>query len=270
MKISWTMPIGLGLLVLSLGVSVSAEEIPGEPTGHQIAVNVDEREDGDDQISESTWTLTNKAGKTRIRHTLRYWKDYDGTDSGLSSKSFIYFDTPPDVKDTTFLNWSQEDYAADDDQWIYLPALRKVRRIASGDKENSFMGSDLIYDDMGDREVEEDTFTLLRVENDNGTKMYVVQAVAKKENYIYSKRIAWVNAETWTIPKIEFYDRKGRLLKIMESDWVQTDGIWNPAKMVVNNQLTGHRTQIENSNVKYNQGLKESLFTERSLRKGAP
>ena len=258
-----------GAIVLAQALPAWSEEIPGEPTGHQIAVNVDEREDGDDQISESTWTLTNKAGKTRIRHTLRYWKDYDGKD-GLSSKSFIYFDTPPDIKDTTFLNWSQEDYEADDDQWIYLPALRKVRRIASGDKENSFMGSDLIYDDMGDREVEEDTFTLLRVENDNGTKMYVVQAIAKQENYIYSKRLAWVNAETWTIPKIEFYDRKGRLLKIMKSDWVQVDGIWNWEKTVVENQLSGHRTEIAISNVKFNQSLKDSLFTERSLRKGAP
>ena len=69
---------------------------------------------------------------------------------------------------------------------------------------------------------------------------------------------------------MEFYDRKGRLLKIMKSEWVQIDGIWTPVKMVVNNQLTGHRTEIENKNVKYNQGLKESLFTERSLRKGAP
>ncbi len=269
MKIIGTMTIGLGVLVLSTPLSIAAAEIPGEPTGHEIAINVDEREDGDDQISEATWTLTNKAGKTRKRHTLRYWKDYEGKD-GLSSKSFIYFEFTPDVKDTTFLNWSQEDYEADDDQWIYLPALRKVRRIASGDKENSFMGSDLIYDDMGDREVEEDTFTLLRVEHDNGTKMYVVQAVAKQENYIYSKRLAWVNAETWTIPKIEFYDRKGRLLKIMKSDWVQIEGIWNWEKTVVENQLTGHRTQIDVSKVRFNQGLKESVFTERSLRKGAP
>ena len=258
-----------GAILLTQALPAWAEEIPGEPTGHEIAVLVDEREDGDDQISESTWTLTNKAGKQRIRQTLRYWMDYDGKD-GLSSKSFIYFDRPPDVKDTTFLNWSQEDYQADDDQWIYLPALRKVRRIASGDKENSFMGSDLIYDDMGDREVEEDTFTLLRVENENSTKMYVVQAIAKKPNYIYSKRIAWINGARWTPEKMEFYDRKGRLLKIAESDWVQIDGIWTPTKMVVNNQLTGHQTLIENKNVKYNQGLKESLFTERSLRKGAP
>ena len=97
-----------------------------------------------------------------------------------------------------------------------------------------------------------------------------MQAIAKQENYIYSKRLAWVNAETWTIPKIEFYDRKGRLLKIMKSDWVQVDGIWNWEKTVVENQLSGHRTEIAISNVKFNQSLKDSLFTERSLRKGAP
>ena len=79
-----------------------------------------------------------------------------------------------------------------------------------------------------------------------------------------------MNAETWTTPKIEFYDRKGRLLKIMTSDWEQIDGIWNWKKTVVNNQLSGHKTELEMSNVKFNQGLRESLFTERSLRKGAP
>ena len=82
---------------------------------------------------------------------------------------------------------------ADDDQWIYLPALRKVRRIASGDKENSFMGSDMIYDDMADREVEEDRHKLLRVEQNNGTKFYVLESIPTKENYIYSKKLRWVN-----------------------------------------------------------------------------
>jgi hypothetical protein len=245
---------------LAQALPTQAEEISGEPSGREIAVQVDEREDGDDQVSESLWTLINKQGKKRVRKTLRYWKDYDGQD-GLSSKSFIYFEAPPDVKDTTFLNWSQEDPDADDDQWIYLPALRKVRRIASGDKENSY---------MGDREVDEDTHTLVRVEQNNGTKFYVVQAVAKKENYIYSRKLTWVNAETWTVPKIEFYDRKGRLLKTMHVEWTQVDGIWNWKRTVVENQLTGHRTEVDISKVKFNQGLKESLFTERSLRKGAP
>ncbi len=95
-----TILVATGAIFFANIPPISAEEIPGEPTGHEIAINVDEREDGDDQISEATWTLTNKAGKTRKRHTLRYWKDYEGKD-GLSSKSFIYFEFPPDVKDTT-------------------------------------------------------------------------------------------------------------------------------------------------------------------------
>lgn len=269
MKTICIMTIGLGLLLLSTIAPVYAQEVPGEPTGREIAVFVDEREDGDDQISEANWTLTNSKGKTRKRHTLRYWKDYDGND-GLSSKSFIYFNFPPDVKDTTFLSWSQEDAEADDDQWIYLPALRKVRRIASGDKENSFMGSDIIYDDMADREVEEDSHKLLRVEEENGTKFYVLESIPKKVKYIYSKKLRWVNAENWTEPRIEFYDRKGRLLKIWTTDWAQIDGIWNWQRTVVENQLTGHKTELMISNVRFNQNIKESVFTERSLRKGKP
>jgi outer membrane lipoprotein-sorting protein len=251
--------------VLPLG----AQEIPGEPSGREIAIKVDQREDGNDQVSRGVWTLVNEKGQKRVRDTLRYWKDYDGREE-IDTKTFIYFNSPPDVKDTTFLNWSYENPETDDDQWIYLPALRKVRRIASGDKENSFMGSDLIFDDLGDRQVDEDEHKLVRVENENGTKLYVVEAVAKKPDYIYSKKLTWVNAEQWTVPKIEFYDRKGRLLKVMHTEWMQVDGIWNWKHTVVENQLTGHRTEIEISDVKMNQGLDDNLFTERSLRTGAP
>jgi outer membrane lipoprotein-sorting protein len=248
---------------------LSAEEIPGEPTGREIAVKVDTREDGDDQVSRGVWTLINDKGQKRVRDTLRYWKDYDGKD-GLSSKTFVYFSSPPDVKDTTFLNWSQENAEAEDDQWIYLPALRKVRRIAAGDKENSFMGSDLIFDDLGDREVDEDEHKLVRVENENGTKFYIVEAIPKKKDYIYSKKLTWVNAQNWTTPKTEFYDRKGQLLKIMRTEWAQVDGIWNWKRTVVENQQTGHRTEIDISDVKMNKGFDDSLFTEQSLRNGAP
>lgn len=266
------MPVVMLLVVTLLWAGVlplGAEGIPGEPSGREIAVRVDEREDGDDQISQGVWTLINKKGQKRVRETIRYWKDYDQQD-GLSSKTFVYFSSPPDVKDTTFLNWSYQDPETDDDQWIYLPALRKVRRIASGDKENSFMGSDLIFDDLGDREVDEDEHKLVRVENHNGTKLYVVEAIPKKAGYIYSKKLTWVNTENWTVPKIEFYDRKGRLLKIMHTEWAQVDGIWNWKRTVVENQLSGHRTEIDISEVKFNRRLSESLFTERSLRKGAP
>ncbi len=256
--------------VLFTGVlPLGAEEIPGEPSGREIAVKVDELEDGDDQVSQAVWTLINRRGQRRVRKTLRYWKDYDGR-GGISSKTFTYFASPPDIKNTTFLNRSFEDPEVDDDQWIYLPALRKVRRIASGDKENSFMGSDLIFDDLGDRHVDEDEHRLLRVENQGGTKLYVVEAIAKKKGYIYSKKLTWVNAEQWTVPKVEYYDRKGRLLKTQHTEWMQVDGIWNWKRTVVENHLTGHRTEIEIANVKFNQGLKPSLFTERSLRKGAP
>lgn len=264
----WTLLFCVGIF-LAAALPLSATEIPGEPTGREIALKVDQREDGDDQVSQGLWTLTNRQGQKRVRNTVRYWKDYDGRD-GLSSKTFVYFSSPPDVKDTTFLNWSYEDPDTDDDQWIYLPALRKVRRIASGDKENSFMGSDLIFDDLGDREVDEDEHKLVRVENENGTKLYVVEAIPKKKDYIYSRKLTWVNAEHWTVPKIEFYDRKGRLLKIMRTEWTQVDGIWNWKRTVVENQLTGHTTEIDISDVKFNQGLEDSFFTERSLRKGAP
>lgn len=118
----------------------------------------------------------------------------------------------------------------------------------------------------GDQEVDEDEHKLIRVENQDGIKFYVVEAIPKKKDYIYRRKPSWVHAQDWTVPKIEFYDRKGQLLKIMRTEWMQVDGIWTWKRTVVENQQSGHRTEIDLSDVKMNQGLDDSRFTERSLR----
>lgn len=253
--------------VLCLPFVLRAQEKGREITGREIMLRVDNREDGDDQVSKSTWRLVNKRGEERIRKTGRYWGDYEGKD-GLDTKLVILFEYPPDVKDTGFLNWSYMDPERDDDQWLYLPALRKVRRIAGRDKEKAFMGSDFIFDDLGDRQVDEDTHTRLRTEEINGKRYYIVESIPKKKGYIYSKKIQWVEQETWLVPKIEFYDRKGRHLKTQEVEWQQVDGIWTWKKAEMRNLLTKHRTFVEVSDVQINIGLTDQTFTERTIRRG--
>jgi len=129
--------------------------IAGAITGEEIAKLWDNRDDGDTSISKSRFILENKRGQQRVRQTIRYWKDEDGKD-GFEEKSVIFFLSPPDIRKTAFLNWSYADINKDDDQWLYLPALKKVKRIASDNKDDYFMGTDLTYDDMGDRKIEED------------------------------------------------------------------------------------------------------------------
>ena len=126
-----------------------------ELTGRDIMVKVDERPDGDEQRSVMKMTLINRRGKTRERSLLMYTKDY-----GKDSKSLMYFQSPGDVKGTGFLAWDYDYPKKDDDQWLYLPALKKSRRISSSSRNDYFMGTDFTYDDMGDRNVDEDIHEL--------------------------------------------------------------------------------------------------------------
>ena len=237
------------------------------PNGLEIMTRVDQRDDGDDQQSTALFQLVNKRGQKRLRHTVRLWKDYDGAD-GLDAKMITFFQSPPDVKGTGFLSWSYVAGEKDDDQWLYLPALRKVRRIASSDKGDSFMGTDFTYDDMGERKVEEDNHTLLRSEPLRDADCYVVDSVPKKEGYIYSKKITWVDKANWIPLKVDYYDRKGRLLKTLETEWQIVNGIWSWLQAEMKNHLTGHKTLIEIKDVKVNTGLANRTFTKRTLEKG--
>ncbi len=235
-------------------------------TGLEIMKNEDNRDRGKDMTSKSVFTLINKRGQKRIRNTTYYWKDYKGKD-GFDEKSFIFFNSPPEVEGTGFLNWSYIDIDKDDDQWLYLPALRKIKRISGSDTEDSFMGTDFTFDDMGDRHVEEDDHTLLRNETYEGKDCYVVQSIPKEKNYIYSKKIIWVDTKEWIPYKIEFYDRKARLMKILLFKWTKIQGIWVSTLLEMANVQTGHRTTIEVSDIKINVGLKDSFFAKRTLRR---
>lgn len=237
-----------------------------ELNGLQIMVIEDNREDGDDQNSSSLFHLINKRGQKRLRDTVRRWKDYDGK-KGFDEKTIIFFQSPPEVQGTGFLNWSYPDINKDDDQWLYLPALRKIKRISASDKEDSFMGTDFTFDDMGDREVEEDTHKLIRQDTFEGNKCFIVESTPKEKNYIYSKKLVWVINGEWIIPKTEYYNRKGKLLKHLHVQWHKVQGIWSWKDVVMKNVQTGHQTHIAVKDTKFNLGFKDALFTQRTLRR---
>jgi len=237
-----------------------------ELSGLQIMVNEDTREDGDDQTSGSIFHLINKRGQKRIRDTVRRWKDCDGKD-GFDEKTIIFFQSPPEVEGTGFLNWSYIDITKDDDQWLYLPALRKIKRISASDKEDSFMGTDFTFDDMGDRQVEEDAHKRIGQETFENKKCYLIESTPKERNYMYSKKLVWVVDGEWIIPKVEFYDRKGRLLKHLHVKWHKVQGMWTWEGCVMKNVQTGHQTDIEVKDTKFNLGFKDTLFTQRTLRR---
>lgn len=241
--------------------------IAGELTGLEIVRKWDERDQGKDLTAESTFKLINSKGQERVRKTRRYWIDMKGKE-GFDEKTIIFFDKPSDVKGTSLLNWSYEAVDKDDDQWLYLPALRKIKRISASDKEKSFMGSDLTFDDMGDRKVEADEHKLLRVEDLDGKSCYVVEMVPKDKKYMYSRKEKWIDKETFVDYRTDFFDRKGRFLKRQRIDWKKIDNVWVITKIYVKNEQTGHSTLIEIEDIKLNTGLNEGQFTKRKMESG--
>ncbi|MCK5760788.1 MAG: outer membrane lipoprotein-sorting protein, partial [Candidatus Delongbacteria bacterium] len=131
-------------------------------TGQQIIQNVYDRDTGTEIEGKLKMTLINKSGNERVRELKQFIKDF-----GHVEKKIMYFIKPADVKNTSFMNWSYTDDKADD-QWIYLPALKKVKRISSDSKSDYFMGSDFTYDDLGDRKPSDDIHKILREEKFNG------------------------------------------------------------------------------------------------------
>ncbi len=140
-------------IIIAMGFS---PEITGQSlSGKQIIEKVYNRSGGDDQTSDLTMTLINKSGDQRVRKIKHFTKDL-----GDLEKSIMFFLSPADVKNTSFMNWTY-DSDQGDDQWIYLPALKKTKRISSDSKSDYFMGSDFTYDDLGDRKLDDDTHNLI-------------------------------------------------------------------------------------------------------------
>jgi outer membrane lipoprotein-sorting protein len=252
-------------LLLLTGVLFSLSIFAQEKiTGRKIIENVYYRPTGDDATSDLTMTLINSRGDERVREIQQFSKDY-----GKEEKSIMFFLSPADVRNTSFMNWSYDEEGRDDDQWIYLPALKKVKRISSDSKSDYFMGSDFTYDDLGDRHPSEDTHKLLREEKINGEDCYVVESIPKEEDYMYSKTVTWVSKDKWIGLKKEFYDEDGDHLKNLTVEkYDKIDGFWVILHSEMHNIQKDHKTIMKLKNVKLNTGIDEGMFTERMMKRG--
>ncbi len=232
-------------------------------TGRQIVEKAYNLPTGEDQTSVLTMTLINKSGQSRVRKIQQYSKDL-----GSTEKSIMFFLSPADVKNTSFMNWSY-DGDKSDDQWIYLPALKKVKRISSDSKSDYFMGSDFTYDDLGDRKLDADVHKLLKEETINGKACYVVESKSKDEDYMYTKTKTWIRKDNFVGVKKEFYDEDGELLKVLTIKKVEKiEGFWIITHSEMKNVQKNHKTTIKLSNIKVNTGVPASKFSERMMMRG--
>ncbi len=243
--------ITLVILLLPLFItSLAAQEL----TANEILVKEDENSPHS-EITISEMTIFHKSGSKRVR-TIKAW--IKGEDS-----TFVRFLSPANIKGTSFLS-------VNDDDWIYLPALKKVRRIATKNKGGSFMGSDFSYDDVGGYSWEEDfNSELSGSEKYNEHDCYILELTPKNPKDIsYSKIKRWINKEHFYSLKTEYYDIHGDLLKVLYSSaFEKSEGFWIAKKMEMQNVQKGSKTVIEIKETELNPDIPDKMFTTWQLEK---
>ena len=247
------------LLVPSLR---AASPTPAE-RGWEIAREADRRSAGyGDSTAHLKMTLRNKQGQTSERQLrIRSLEAADGT------KSLCIFDTPHDVRGTILLTHTHKE--ADDDQWLYLPALKRVRRIAAKNKSGSFMGSEFSYEDIATQELEKHTYTWLRDEVYDGNDCFVIERrPVDAANSGYSRQVAWIGKAEYRTSKVDYYDRKGDLLKTLtcKTHRRYLDRFWRAHELNMVNHQTGKSTQLLWSDFVFGAGQNELDFERSRLK----
>ncbi|MCF6357140.1 MAG: outer membrane lipoprotein-sorting protein, partial [Draconibacterium sp.] len=214
-----------------------------------IIKKVDQQYKGEDRISDSTFLLINKRGKKRIRKIVRYWKQYAGI-NGYDEKSIIFFTHPREARGTAFLNWDYIAFNQDNDQWLYLSSIGRIKRLSTSEKEDSFMGTDFTFDDMGGRKVDEDEHVFIKKAAYQGVQAYIIESTTKEQKYIYRKKIHWIDAEKFVTLKTIFYDSNGRHFKTQTNSWELKNDLWVITEMEMKNLKTSHKTLVSIRNFK--------------------
>lgn len=226
-----------------------------------LAQRVYDRPDGKDTATRFTMTLTRPGSTTRQRLAFSF-----RVDAGSGNvRALLRFVDPADIRGTGLLVHSKAE--GDADQWLYLPALDQVRRIASERRGGSFVGSDLYYEDLQDRRPERDRHQLLGEETIEGQPTRILQSVpVDPGNSVYSKRVAWIHEPTLLPLRVDFYQAGEQPTKRLTVHRVeQIQGYWTVTDSTMTDLESGHQTRITVDKVNYDQGLPDSLFTTQTL-----
>lgn len=262
MKTTNTLIATLFLLPSLLFSAMSVEE---------IVKKVDARDDGDNSIADMEMILIDKNENTRTRAMRTFTKD-----KGEDTHKVIFFLEPADVKNTSFLTYDYDDEAKDDDQWLYLPALKKSKRIASNDKSASFMGSDFSYSDMTSRNIEDYSYKLLNEDAIDGQKVWIIETTPKKKKTIeetgYTKSYMFVRQDNFVVIRAMHLLAEGDKRKYMDVKKLEKiDGIWIATEIEMKTMQSKqrlHTTVLKFNNVRFNQNLDPEFFTVRQIEKG--
>jgi hypothetical protein len=250
-----------GTLLPSLG---SAEEPSSETLApREIVQKARSKQFPENSVSELTMVLINKRGSERTRKLTTKRKSYENGEA----KSVAYFLSPADVKGTAFLVWEHADQP--NDVFIYLPALKKIRRIASEQKHQSFMGSDFSYADMENDDVDKADHRILSHEDLNGKPCWVIESIPKPDSDSeYGRLVFWVDKAEFIPHKVEFFDKNGRPYKVMQVLRTGPVGAETlPLHLAMENVQKNHKTEILIDKIEVGQEISDEEFTHRAVQR---
>ena len=259
--------LGLALVgFISTGWTQTAAIAAGSPEeiGLAIAAEADRRDDGfGDFTADLSMILRNRHGEESTREMRSSTLEV----SGDGDKTMVVFDRPRDIKGTALLTFTHSVGA--DDQWLYLPALKRVKRIASNNKSGPFMGSEFAYEDIASQEIAKYTYRYLRDETLDGIETLVVERYPVDPKSGYTRQIVWYDKEEFRVQRIDFYDRKDELLKTLTYVGYQRylDQYWRPDEMHMVNHQTGKSTTLTWRDYSFANGLSERDFDRNSLKR---
>jgi outer membrane lipoprotein-sorting protein len=261
----------MAILILLNALAFHSGAQEGLPEGRELARQLSELDEGQTLSRKIVFELVDRQGKSRTQETHSIRKYF-----GDEKRSVIFYKSPKNIEGTAFMTYDYADPAKADDQWLYLPATRKARRISASDRGDYFLGTDLTYDDMkheSDFALEDYNWKTLGIEEVDGHKCYVLEAIPvtpeTAEQLGYGKVHFIVDQQNKMKRKAEFWDPNSQPLKtILCLDIKEVSGIWTIHKIVAENKQNGHKTTLTFSDVKYNEEINDQMFTEQSLIRG--
>ncbi len=248
-----------------------ADDVSDLPAADDIIAQVNSRDDGQQVTRKLTMELIDRRGKSRVRETIAYRRYY-----GEEKRTVLFYQSPTNVKGTGFLTYDYPDADTDDDQWLYLPALRKVRRISAANRGDYFLGTDLTYEDIKKESriaAEDYTFVTLGTEEVDGHLTYIVEGIpvdSQTADELGYGRVQWrIDPEIWMSRKTEMWDINGNALKTVRNENIEdVQGIWTSMRLTAVNHKTGHSTVFIFADVDYRTPVDDSMFEQRALRRG--
>lgn len=222
----------------------------------------------EDSIQDATFRLVNAQGQERVRETSGQTKLLPGT---TDNRRLVVFISPADIRGTKTL--LIEHSGADDDIWIYLPAMKKVRRLVASNKKDAFIGTDFSYGDVIGHKVDDWSHQLVKEEQLSGFDCWVIESTPKNSHVAdtsgYSKRVSWIDKRSHVAVRTDIFDLQGAFLKRLTQQDIQEvdprNHRWQPMRLVAENEQTNHKTTIELKNFKANVGVTDAAFTPRAL-----